>query len=96
VKSVGPETPVGTPCIYIGPSPTNPERVGTLVRIERHLSGDSFPRLWVSIVAGFEPDVVVRAADDQIAATQYRALIRFDGDDPDATTRETEKERETC
>jgi len=88
MTNVGPSTPVGTACIFIGPAVGTPERIGTAMTIEAHIVPQSIEQMALLMQFGFLADVIVRAeSDGRLAATKYTALIRIDGDDPDAGDR---------
>lgn len=89
MNTPGPSTPVGTKCLFIGPTSTSPERVGTVVSIFEHLPDD----LRQMVCA----DLIVQAdSDGQYAGTLYDCLMLLGPDDPDGEQRITERERETC
>lgn len=91
MTNVGPSTPVGTPCVFIGPAAVTSERIGTTMTIEAHIVPHSMEQLALAMQFGFLADVIVRAeSDGRLAATKYIALIRIDGDDPDAGERVTD------
>jgi len=88
MTNVGPSTPVGTACIFIGPAVSTPDRIGTAVTIEAHIVPQSIEQLALLMQFGFLADVIVRAESDGcLASTAYQCLIRIDGDDPDAGER---------
>lgn len=88
MTNVGPSTPVGTACIFIGPAVSTPDRIGTAMTIEAHVKPRSIEQTALLMQFGFLADVIVRAESDGcLAATRYTSLIRIDGDDPDADER---------
>lgn len=99
MNRVGPNTPIGMLCIFIGRTKSYPERIGTTMRIEQHIVPGSIEQLATRIRFGYAADVVVRALQDgALAVTKYEALILLDDGDPDAEQRDTEQPKEvaTC
>lgn len=91
MNRVGPDTPIGTLCIFIGRTKSYPERIGTTMRIEQHIVPGSNEQLATRIRFGYAADVVVRAlSDGALAVTKYEALVLIDDGDPDAEQRDTE------
>lgn len=85
MKPVGPDTPVGTRCLFIGPTKgEHGKRCGTEVTILVH-AHQIRPRamlLQAKVFAGFIPDVVVRAeSDGEEAFMVYSSLMRIEPDD---------------